>query len=144
MGNVNRGFLAGLAMGIIFSIVMANASHHETGADPGAAPGFKVSGHDYLPRGPNFRSGYVAGSLDAFLASTHMVGTGGQVFDFQTCMGHWTAHEMTTFVDRYLRENTGQRSHSAALVTHKALKAACQGQTSPAAEPAEPAEPESP
>lgn len=135
MAKFNSGLLAGLALGIIFSIVIANASHHQPGTGPGAKPDFKVSGKRYLPKGANFRVGYVSGSLDAFIVSVHIAGTGKSVFDFKNCIDNWTAHEMIAYVDRYLHDNQNQRQHSAAFVAYKVLKEACLAQTSPAATP---------
>lgn len=137
MAKFSSGLLAGLALGIIFSIVIANASNHQpgTGPGPGATPVFKVSGKRYLPKGTNFRVGYVAGSLDAFIVSVHIAGTGKPVFDFKNCIDNWTEHEMIAYVDRYLHDNQNQRQHSAAFVTYKVLKEACLAQTSPAATP---------
>ena len=131
MAKISSGFLAGLTFGIIFSIVIANASNHQQGTGPGATPGFKFSGKSYLLKGTNFRAGYVAGSLDAFMASAHIADTGKPVFDFKDCIGNWTTHEMIAFVDRYLRDNQNQRQHSAAFVTYQVLKDECLSQTSP-------------
>lgn len=135
MAKVFRGFLVGLALGIIFSILVANASNHETGAGPSDQLGFKVSGHHFLTKGSNFRKAYVSGVVDAFLVSTHMADTGKQVFNFKNCVENRSANEIMTFVDRYLHENKSQRNQSTALVTHKALESVCLSQTSPVVDP---------
>ncbi len=110
---------------------MANASEHDTEDVPDSTLGFKISGHQYLPKGSNFRVGYVVGSLDAFLLAVNLVGTGEQIYDFNNCKDNWTQHELIVLVERYMRENQDERHHSAALLCHKALKAKCQSQLLP-------------
>lgn len=137
MTKKRSGFLVGMVMGFMLSVVIAKASNHDTGASPTPTStlGFIFSGTRYLPKGNNFRLGYVVGSLDAFLLSSHLADTGEQVFDFKPCVDNWTVHQMMVVVDRYLNENPNERNQSAALITHKALKAACRIQTPPAVEP---------
>jgi hypothetical protein len=130
MKTIRSGFLIGLIVGALFSMVMANASEHNAEDGPDSTLGFKISGHHYLPKGSNFRVGYVVGSLDAFLLAVHFKGTGEQVYDFNNCKDNWTQHELIVIVERYMRENQDERHHSAALLSLKALKAECQSRTS--------------
>jgi len=117
----------GLFVGALLSLVMMNAAEHNVaGASPSPTLGFKVSGHQYLPKGTNFRVGYAAGALDAFLLAGHLAGTGEQVYDFKNCKDKWTKHELIILVDRYMRDNPNESHLSAAFLSHKALKAACQ------------------
>lgn len=127
-GNV---FLTGLILGALLSFVLANASEHTAADPPEQTMGFKISGTDYHPKGSNFRIGYVIGSLDAFLLSAHLRGTGKAVYDFTSCMDNWTKHELIVIVERYMHENPTEWHHSAALLSHNALKEKCQNQSSP-------------
>jgi hypothetical protein len=131
MGITKSGFLTGLIVGAVLSLVVAKASEHDVleAADPAA--GFKISGQQYLLRGPGFRAGYVVGSLDAFLLAVHLGGSGQQLYDFNHCMDKWTHHELSVIVERYINENLNERRHGAALLSHKALKAECRNITLP-------------
>ncbi len=131
MTRIRSGFLIGLIVGALVSLVIANASEHDAEDGPDSTLGFKISGHRYLPKGSGFRGGYVVGSLDAFLLVVHLVGTGEQVYDFNNCKDNWTQHELIAIVDRYMHKNQNERDHSAALLSHKALKAECLSRTLP-------------
>jgi hypothetical protein len=127
MANLKSEFLMGVVVGAFLSLVMVNATQlNVADASPSPMLQFKVSGRQYLPKGQNFRVGYVAGALDAFLLVGHLADTGEQVYDFKNCAGNWTNHELIVLVDRYMGDNPNERNLSAALLTHDALKSACQ------------------
>jgi len=131
MSSIKGSFLFGIALGALLSFVLANATEHETTPPPEPMPDFKISGSDYLPKGSNFRIGYVIGSLDAFMLSVHYSRTGEHIHDFSKCKGNWTQNELIVIVEQYMRENLEDWNHSAALLSHKALKAKCQNQAQP-------------
>lgn len=126
-------FLLGVILGCMLVLAAVFiVGTHVTPATANPTLAFNVSGNQYLPKGRNFRVGYVAGALDAFLLARHFAGTGDQVHDFTPCTGDWTRHQLIGIVDRYMRDHPNQGSASAALLSHKALKAACASHTPPA------------
>ena len=119
------GFVIGFVAGVLGSYLVANASEHDIGENFPEAVQHVYSGHQYNVKGGAFRLGYVGGSLDGFLLAAHFQRSGAQIHDFSDCKNNLTPHQLLAIVDRAVSERPDERDHSAALMSHAALKVHC-------------------